>query len=171
MAGSAHEAVRRLDALRRHLVNDSPGNHDSRNTVATAPVAAFEFNSDNFQDPKLPAGLRVLDVPLALATDETLRPFGRLVHSPDEFTTEKGTFEIKKWPQPGRRPLDPGTGDEAGTVEGDFEVKWEGDFFLGHNLAIASANNKYLDGLGTVPERASRAAPAGDGKHILLWMR
>ena len=53
------------------------------------------------------------------------------------------TFEITPWPQPGWRPLDPGTGDEAhdialekcetwdvwivkaGTTEGDFEVQWQ----------------------------------------------
>ena len=60
---------------------------------------------------------------------------------------------------------------EAGTTEGDFEVHWEADYFFGHNLAIASANNFYLDGLGAPPEIASRAAPAaGDGSAIYLWM-
>ena len=63
-----------------------------------------------------------------------------------------------------QRKLDPHTGDEAGTVEGDFAVHWCSDYFFGHNLAIASENNFYLDGLGAVPERASRDEPArGDG--------
>ena len=38
-------------------------------------------------------------------------------------------------------------------------------------MAIASANNFYLDGLGAPPESARRAAPAaGDGSAIYLWM-
>lgn len=45
----------------------------------------------------------------------------------------------------GWRQLDPETGDEAGTTEGDFEVHWSGDYFHGKNLAIASASNTYLD--------------------------
>ena len=57
------------------------------------------------------------------------------------------------------------------TTEGDFEVHWEADYFFGHNLAIATANNFYLDGLGAPPESARRAAPAaGDGSAIYLWM-
>ena len=87
--------------------------------------------------------------------------------------------------------LDPHTGDEAGTTEGDFEVHWvrihtltqaithtyvtlepqAGDYFMGKNLAIASKNNTYLDGLGTVPENATHEdshAQAGD--EIYLWM-
>ena len=64
----------------------------------------------------------------------------------EDFTVEDKTFEIAQWPQPGWRPLDPGTGDEAGklsssiiclrvltklgnsqagTTEGDFQVKWQ----------------------------------------------
>lgn len=59
---------------------------------------------------------------------------------------------------------------KAGTTEGDFEVQWQarssnsifnlkdflsfflsqGDFFYGKNLAIATKNNEYLDGLGAV---------------------
>lgn len=60
-----------------------------------------------------------------------------------DFTVAGKTFEITPWPQPGWRPLDPGTGDEAhdialdkgetravwivkaGTTEGDFEVQWQ----------------------------------------------
>ena len=73
-------------------------------------------------------------------------------------------------PLQGWRQLDPHTGDEAGTTEGDFEVHWQGDFFYGKNLAIASVNNTYLDGLGTVPESASHTDPRGRGDAIFLWM-
>ena len=44
--------------------------------------------------------------------------------------------------------------------------------FYGKNLAVATTNNTYLDGLGALPEVASadEATCAGDGKAILLWM-
>ena len=61
----------------------------------------------------------------------------------------------------GWRQLDPDTGDEAGTTEGDFEVNWEGDFFYGKNLAVATKNNCYLDGLSARPEEASHTEPKG----------
>ena len=96
--------------------------------------------------------------------------YGRLMSAADEFTVEKKNFEIVPWPTQGWRSLDPHTGDEAGTTEGPFELHWEGDYFFGHNLAIATSNNYYLDGLGAVPERASRTEPAADGAYIYLWM-
>ena len=83
------------------------------------------------------------------------RGFGRIIHSADQITVENGEFEIVPWPVQGHRPLDPDTGDEAGTTEGPFEVHWHGDFYYGTNLAIASSNYHYLDGLGAIPEKAS----------------
>ena len=94
------------------------------------------------------------------------------------------------WPVQGHRPLDPDTGDEAGTTEGPFEVHWHGDFYYGTNLAIASSNNHYLDGLGAIPEKASHTPtpppattpssdsdgdsdgsnPPEDADSIYLWM-
>ncbi|GMH50116.1 hypothetical protein TL16_g00697 [Triparma laevis f. inornata] len=80
-------------------------------------------------------------------------------------------FEIVKWPVQGRRQLDPGTGDEAGTTEGDFEVHWSGDFFHGKNLAINTTNNVYLDGLGAPPEKASKTEEGASIENcIYLWM-
>ncbi|CAK0863265.1 unnamed protein product [Prorocentrum cordatum] len=111
----------------------------------------------------------VREVPRELATDETLAGLGRIVTDPDAFTVGRGTFEIVKWPCSGWRQLDPGTGDEAGTTEGDFEVHWKGDFFYAENLAVATQNNKYLDGLGVPPEFASHAAPEA-AEAIHLWM-
>ena len=99
---------------------------------------SFVFTSENFSKPDLPSELEIIDVPLTLATDESLKGFGRIVHSRDEFTVEKKNFEIVPWPVKGWRKLDPNTGDEAGTTEGDFDVHWEGDYFYGHNLAVAT---------------------------------
>merc|ERR1712232_992261 len=79
------------------------------------------------------------------------------------------TFEIVPWPVAGWRSLDPGTGDEAGTTEGDFEVEWRGDFYHGTNLAVATENNVYLSGLGALPEHADPTAkPSADSTY--LWM-
>lgn len=141
----------------------------ARRTLSTQP--AFDFTPENFRDPSLPHGLKVVDVPCVEATSETLEGYGHLIGAPDERTVEKANFEIVQWPRPGWRPLDPHTGDEAGTTEGNFDVKWSGDYFVAENLAIASVNNVYLDGLGAPPELASRSEPAaGDGSHIYLWM-
>ena len=140
-----------------------------RRELATSP--AFEFTAENFARPDLPHGLEVVDVPLLEATDENLEGFGYVIHSADERTVENGNFEIVPWPTSGWRALDPDTGDEAGTTEGDFQVHWSGDYFHGKNLAIATGSNTYLDGLGTVPEHASPTDPAnGDGGSIFLWM-
>ena len=51
-----------------------------------------------------------------------------------------------------------------------IQVRWQGDFFYGTNLAINTTNNKYLDGLATRPEDASATKPAGSGDAIFLWM-
>ncbi len=133
-------------------------------------LSTFEFNSENFQRPNLPTKLKVLDVPVKPL--EELHTLGaRLLTSRDEVTTEKGNFEIVKWPVQGWRALDPHTGDEGGTTEGPFQVSWTGDFYFGHNLAVATTNNRYLDGLGAMPEHAKTELPAhGDGSSILLWM-
>jgi hypothetical protein len=81
-------------------------------------AADFVFTKDNFKAPSLPSGLREVTVPLLKATDKNLKGFGKVINDPDDFKTEKGTFEIVKWPVSGWRQLDPGTGDEAGTTEG-----------------------------------------------------
>ncbi|GMI26139.1 hypothetical protein TeGR_g11719 [Tetraparma gracilis] len=131
----------------------------------------FVFSEENFRAPALPTGLKVHDVPLVEATDESLLGFGKVLSSADEISCENRNFEIVKWPVQGRRQLDPGTGDEAGTTEGDFLVHWTGDFFHGKNLAVHTTNNVYLDGLGAPPERASKDdATASTENCIYLWM-
>ena len=148
----------------------------SRSTTRKSPrcFSSFVFNPENFSNPNLPKNLNVIDVPVTLATDESLKGFGKIVHHPDEFTVEKKNFEITPWPVSGWRQLDPGTGDEAGTTEGDFDVEWKGDYFYGHNLAIATENNFYLDGMAKLPELCSHDetnnAMTSDKDSIYLWM-
>ncbi|KAJ1429877.1 RmlC-like cupin domain-containing protein [Ochromonadaceae sp. CCMP2298] len=129
----------------------------------------FVFSSENFRSPDLPHDLDVIDVPLVAATDESLEGYGKLVRSVDEYTVQKGNFEIVRWPQPGWRSLDPDTGDEAGTTEGTFDLRWEGDYYYGRNNAVSTTNNVYLDGLGATPQLASRKHHSGSGS-IYLWM-
>ena len=133
---------------------------------------SFMFTTENFQAPKLPPHLKIVEVPVVTATDEALKGYGYLVRSVDEYTTSNKKFEIVKWPQPGWRSLDPDTGDEGGTTEGNFKVRWEGDFYYAENLAVATTNNKYLDGLAVPPEHASHdpAQSCGRGNEIHLWM-
>uniref|UniRef100_A0A7S0LM43 Ureidoglycolate hydrolase n=1 Tax=Coccolithus braarudii TaxID=221442 RepID=A0A7S0LM43_9EUKA len=138
---------------------------------ARLDAAPFKFSAENFRDPQLPHGLEVRNVPLTPATEEALQGYGRLISTADEISVENGNFEIVRWPQPGWRELDPQTGDEAGTTEGNFEVHWSGDFYYAHNLAINTENNYYLDGISAPPELARRSEPAaGDGSYIYLWM-
>merc|ERR1719402_2037591 len=95
---------------------------------------------------------------------------GRILHSKDECSVEKGNFEIKPWPVQGWRRLDPGTGDEAGTTEGGFHLWWEGDLYRGRNTAVATSNNTYLAAFGVHPDAASMEETTGSGSEVYLWM-
>ena len=81
---------------------------------------SFVFTEDNFRNQVLPSELKVLDVPLEVATEESLEGYGRIIHSRDEVSVAQGNFEIRPWPVQGWRQLDLGTGDEAGTTQGQF---------------------------------------------------
>ena len=50
-------------------------------------------------------------------------------------------------------------------------MNWEGDFFYGKNLAVATKNNSYLDGLSAMPEEASHTEPKGGFwiELIMIW--
>ncbi|CAE6914070.1 hypothetical protein R69927_06176 [Paraburkholderia domus] len=69
----------------------------------------------DYLNPALPAGLRCVSMPVVDATPTTLDGFGKLVADPSECS-----IEIVQWPALGTRPIDSGTGDEAGTTEGTF---------------------------------------------------
>ena len=85
----------------------------------------FIFTSDNFRSPNLSTVGNIVELPMVNVKDnKDLEGYGYLVDDVTRFTVESGNFEIVKWPTLGWRKLDPETGDEAGTTEGDFEVKW-----------------------------------------------
>ena len=66
----------------------------------------------DYLNPDIPAGLKVLDVPLVRASPESLRGYGEIVRDP-----QKHRIEIVPWPLAGWRRLDAGTGIEGGTTE------------------------------------------------------
>ena len=90
--------------------------------MQVAPVYKF----DPSEKPSLP----IIEAPVVVATNESLRGYGCLVDDPDNFN-----IEIVRWPAQGWRPIDPGTGDEAGFVEGEFRCQWKGDVLYGVNEA------------------------------------
>jgi hypothetical protein len=50
-------------------------------------------------------------------------------------------------------------------------VTWQGDYYIGKNLAVATTNNTYIDGLGVPPEHASREESGERGGDCIhLWM-
>ncbi|MBL8894879.1 MAG: ureidoglycolate lyase [Rhizobiales bacterium] len=91
--------------------------------LAPAPVYLF--------DPKDKPDLPVVDVPLVIATEESVREYGCLVDDPAHFD-----IEIVTWPASGWRRVDAGTGNEAGFVEGIFSGEWRGHVLYGLNEAV-----------------------------------
>ena len=82
--------------------------------------------------------------------------------SPDPKAFE---LEIVTWPSSGWRPIDPGTGDEGGTISGTFEFWWEGEVLRGRNHAV---EDEYVLGWATNPGVASTTS-APSRKQVLLW--
>jgi len=91
--------------------------------LAPAPVYLFDAR----EMPDLP----LVEVPLVIATDESVQAYGCLVDDPDGFE-----IEIVTWPASGWRPVDAGTGNEAGFVEGIFSGEWRGQVLYGSNEAV-----------------------------------
>jgi len=135
------------------------------------PSPAGAITGEKYLSPNVLSGLPILDVPLKLATNENLKGLGFVVEDPAEFTVEKKTFEIVPWPVKGWRPLDPKTGDEAGTTEGNFEIYWSGDCLYGRNTTIATTANQYLLGYAKDPQECKTEGPrtVEDPDSILLW--
>ncbi|MCH7726357.1 MAG: hypothetical protein IH991_07760 [Planctomycetes bacterium] len=124
-------------------------------------------NRETYLNPELPPDVGVTDVPVVRATEASLNEVGCLVRHPDEFTTQNGRFEIVPWPQPGWRNLDPGTGIEGGTTEGEFRLSWEDGKLIGENLALVITANKYVLALGSLPNQNMEAGNVVS--HVDIW--
>ncbi len=118
-----------------------------------APNYIFEASSK----PSLPWH----EVPLIRATPETVKGYGCLVDDPGSFE-----IEIVRWPQQGWRPIDEGTGDEGGWVEGTFSGSWKGDVLYGENEAV---NGNYVLGWSTDPQKARTDRQTAPRDQVLLW--
>lgn len=112
-------------------------------------------------DPKEKPSLPLHQVPLIVATDESVKGYGCLVDDPDNFE-----IEITTWPAQGWRPIDEGTGNEAGYVEGIFHGEWEGDILKGKNEAV---NGDYILGFSRNPKDASFTEQTCPRDQVLLW--
>jgi hypothetical protein len=114
----------------------------------------------DYLNPRLPAGLELVRMPVVEATPEALRDYGRLVADPDACQ-----IEIVRWPAQGSRPIDAGTGDQGGTTEGVFISHWQGDILYGRNEAVGG---HYILAYAEPPERA-RTDHAEPARRMLLW--
>lgn len=112
-------------------------------------------------DPKEKPSLPLFPVPLIEASAESLRGFGCLVDDPGDVE-----IEIVRWPAQGWRPVDTGTGDEGGWVEGVFRGEWRGDVLMGTNDAVGG---HYLLGWSADPQQASLSRQSGPRDQVLLW--
>ena len=115
----------------------------------------------DYLSPDVPAQLPWHDVPLVVATDETVDGYGCLVDDPDNFE-----IEIVQWPAQGWRPVDAGTGDEGGVVEGVFHSEWRGEVLHGNNDAV---NGSYILGWSTNPGSADGNVAMEHPERVLLW--
>jgi hypothetical protein len=114
----------------------------------------------DYLNPNLPRGLRRVTMPVIDATPASLDGYGRLVDDPAECEVE-----IVRWPAQGSRPIDAGTGDEAGTTEGVFVSEWRGDILYGSNEAVGG---HYVLAYATEPDEA-REDSAVAPERMMLW--
>ena len=118
---------------------------------------APEYIFDASEKPSLPWH----QVPLIEATEASVAGYGHLVDDPDGFE-----IEIVQWPAQGWRPIDDGTGDEAGWVEGIFHGAWQGDVLYGTNDAVSG---HYVLGWSLDPQKASTEHASEPRERVLLW--
>ncbi len=100
-------------------------------------------------------------VPLIVATDASVKGYGALVDDAAGFE-----IEITRWPAPGWRPIDEGTGDEGGSVEGVFTGAWQGDVLYGTNDAV---DGHYVLGWSVDPQSAQTERQTAARDQVLLW--
>ena len=121
-----------------------------------APAPEYLF------DPSDKPALPLRDVPLIVATDESVQGYGALVEHPDDIE-----IEIVRWPATGWRQVDEDSGDEAGWVEGTFHGEWQGDVLFGRNDSVSG---HYVLGWSTTDPAASRTDRQTAGRErVVLW--
>jgi len=114
----------------------------------------------DYLNPDLPPKLECVSMPVVDATPDALQGYGYLVDDPQNCK-----IEIVRWPAPGSRPLDPDTGDQGGTTEGEFISEWRGDILYGRNTAV---DGHYILAYAVAPESA-RTDRAAEPRCMKLW--
>ena len=114
----------------------------------------------DYLNPKIPAGLRLVDVPLVRATEQSIAGYGEIAQGADH------RIEIVPWPLAGWRKLDAGTGIEGGTTEGIFACEWRGNELVGRNEAVGG---HYVIGFRDPPDRAVQGGSKPSDDRVLLW--
>lgn len=105
---------------------------------------------------------KVFELPVIQATPESVKGYGHIVDSPDNFP-----IEIVRWPAQGTRPIDPNSGDQGGVTEGLFEFWWKGDTLYARNNAVGDS---YLFAWSQLPEEAaSDGDPTKPRDRVLIW--
>lgn len=115
----------------------------------------------DYLNPQVPPALPWHELTLVAATPEALEGYGRLVDDPRACEVE-----VVTWPKPEGRPVDPGTGNEGGTVSGEFSFWWQGDLLYGANTAV---DDRYLFGWARNPGESDPQAPPWLPPRVLLW--
>jgi ureidoglycolate lyase len=109
---------------------------------------------------------RAHELPVVLASEETLKGYGCLVDDPHSFP-----IEVVRWPASGWRKIDPNSGDQGGVTEGLFEFWWKQGTLYATNNAVGDS---YLFGWSDWPEELARtgqsrgAAPA-TRERVHIW--
>ena len=110
----------------------------------------------SYEDAHNPKYGEPYDVPLYLATEECLQDYGMVVRDFD-----KEDVWIETWPQPGTRPICPGTGNQGGEASGKFTYWWDGQLLRGRNEAVQRGDEAYV--IGRLPKDES----VTDRSHVL----
>lgn len=114
----------------------------------------------DYMNPGLADNLTKIDMPIVEATADSLAGYGVLVDHPDQVPVE-----IVRWPAQGWRPVDLDSGNEAGTTEGVFISRWQGDILYGSNEAVGG---QYILGYAVEPSVA-RNDHSQNPQQVMLW--
>lgn len=105
------------------------------------------------------AAIDIHQVGVIQATAERFADFGHLVYDYD-----REQVVIESWPAPGWRPVEAGTGNQAGITEGKFVFERRGQLMIARNHAV---DGHYITGWFADPAEASAQQP-GNYQRVLV---
>jgi ureidoglycolate lyase len=147
--------MRHVYCLHRNRSPGRPSNDGEQEQAIFSNFAALDLRAM----PSLAGGeVRAHRVPLVAATEHALRGYGRIVPN-----LAQSAVTIVTWPQPGRRPIVPGTGNEGGIVEDSFVMQRRGEIQHAVNQAVGRS---YITGWFADPATASEARQPTDTSRI-----